>query len=103
MISDGVITCDAAREALDRLEVDELGLDMVDRRMLEAMIRHYNGGPVGLDTLAAVIGEEAVTIEDVYEPYLMQIGFLSRTPRGRVVLPAAYEHLDIEYSGQLML
>lgn len=67
------------------------------------MIRHYNGGPVGLDTLAAVIGEEAVTIEDVYEPYLMQIGFLSRTPRGRVVLPAAYEHLGIEYSGQLML
>lgn len=103
VISDGVITCDAAREALDRLEVDELGLDMVDRRMLEAMIRHYNGGPVGLDTLAAVIGEEAVTIEDVYEPYLMQIGFLSRTPRGRVVLPAAYEHLGIEYSGQLML
>lgn len=83
--------------------MDELGLDMVDRRMLEAMIRHYNGGPVGLDTLAAVIGEEAVTIEDVYEPYLMQIGFLSRTPRGRVVLPAAYEHLGIEYSGQLML
>ena len=103
VISDGVITCDAAREALDRLEVDELGLDMVDRRMLEAMIRHYNGGPVGLDTLAAVIGEEAVTIEDVYEPYLMQIGFLSRTPRGRVVLPAAYEHLGIDYSGQLML
>ena len=83
--------------------MDELGLDMVDRRMLEAMIRHYNGGPVGLDTLAAVIGEEAVTIEDVYEPYLMQIGFLSRTPRGRVVLQAAYEHLGIEYTGQLML
>jgi len=67
------------------------------------MIKYYSGGPVGLDTLAAVIGEEAVTIEDVYEPYLMQIGFLSRTPRGRVVLPAAYEHLGIEYAGQMML
>ena len=88
------------RQALDRLEVDELGLDMVDRRMLEAMIRHYNGGPVGLDTLAAVIGEESVTIEDVYEPYLMQIGFLTRTPRGRVVLPAAYAHLGLPVPGQ---
>ena len=103
MISDGNISETAARQALDRLEVDELGLDMVDRRMLMAMINHYKGGPVGLDTLAAVIGEESVTIEDVYEPYLMQIGFLNRTPRGRVVLPAAYEHLGIEYNGQLML
>lgn len=96
----GTITAEAARAALDRLEVDELGLDMVDRRMLKAMIDYYNGGPVGLDTLAAVIGEEAVTIEDVYEPYLMQIGFLSRTPRGRVVLPAAYAHLGIPQPGQ---
>ena len=103
VMSGGVITADTARQALDRMEVDELGLDMVDRRMLEAMIKHYNGGPVGLDTVAAVIGEESVTIEDVYEPYLMQLGFLSRTPRGRVVLPAAYEHLGIDYTGQLTL
>lgn len=103
VMSGGVITADSARQGLDRLEVDELGLDMVDRRMLEAMIKHYNGGPVGLDTLAAVIGEEAVTIEDVYEPYLMQIGFIQRTPRGRVVLPAAYAHLGIEYMGQMTL
>ncbi len=100
ILNGGVIDADAARTALDRLEVDELGLDMVDRRMLHAMIDHYNGGPVGLDTLAAVIGEEAVTIEDVYEPYLMQIGFLSRTPRGRVVLPAAYAHLGVPQPGQ---
>ena len=100
VMNGGVISADAARQALDRLEVDELGLDWVDRRMLLAMIQHYNGGPVGLDTLAAVIGEEAVTIEDVYEPYLMQIGFLSRTPRGRVVLPAAYAHLGLTPPGQ---
>lgn len=97
--SGGVIDRDAAKLALDRLEVDELGLDALDRRMLTAMIKHYGGGPVGLDTVAAVIGEEAVTIEDVYEPYLMQIGFLSRTPRGRVVLPAAYAHLGLEHPG----
>ncbi len=96
VMNDGVINRQTAGSALDRMEVDALGLDMVDRRMLQAMIRHYNGGPVGLETLAAVIGEEAVTIEDVYEPYLMQIGFINRTPRGRVVLPAAYEHLGIE-------
>ncbi len=94
--SGGVIDRDAAKLALDRLEVDELGLDALDRRMLTAMIKHYGGGPVGLDTVAAVIGEEAVTIEDVYEPYLMQNGFLSRTPRGRVVLPAAYAHLGLD-------
>ena len=99
---DGVITKEAADHALSRLEVDKLGLDATDRRMLEAMIRHYNGGPVGLETLAAMIGEEAVTIEDVYEPYLMQIGFISRTPRGRVVLPAAYAHLGLEQNGQTM-
>ena len=103
VMNHGEINADTARQALDRLEVDELGLDMVDRRMLTAMIDHYNGGPVGLDTLAAVIGEEAVTIEDVYEPYLMQIGFINRTPRGRVVLPAAYAHLGIPYQGQLTL
>ena len=103
VLSSGVINRESAMQALDRLEIDELGLDMVDRRMLLAMIKNYNGGPVGLDTIAAVIGEESVTIEDVYEPYLMQLGFLSRTPRGRVVLPAAYEHLGIEYAGQLTL
>ncbi len=97
VMTGGGITDEIAREALNRLEVDELGLDMVDRRMLMAMIQHYNGGPVGLDTLAAVIGEEAVTIEDVYEPYLLQLGFINRTPRGRVVLPAAYAHLGIAH------
>ena len=100
MLNDGVIDRAAAQQALDRMEVDALGLDMVDRRLLQAMIQHYNGGPVGLDTLAAVIGEESVTIEDVYEPYLMQLGFINRTPRGRVVLPAAYKHLGLEPNGQ---
>ena len=102
MMNDGRIHEQTARQALDRMEIDELGLDMVDRRMLMAMIQHYNGGPVGLDTLAAVIGEESVTIEDVYEPYLMQIGFINRTPRGRVVLPAAYAHLGLPAPGQGM-
>lgn len=97
VLNHGIITAEVAQIALDKLEIDELGLDMVDRRMLLAMIQHYNGGPVGLETLAAVIGEEAVTIEDVYEPYLMQIGFINRTPRGRVVLPAAYAHLGLEH------
>ena len=95
--SDGKITYEAAKKALDRMEVDELGLDANDRRMLLTMIRFYNGGPVGLETLAAAIGEEAVTLEDVYEPYLMQIGFLQRTPRGRVATKAAYLHLDVPY------
>ena len=95
VIGDGVITKEIAAEALSRLEVDELGLDSIDRRLLSTMIRHYGGGPVGLETLAAAIGEEAVTIEDVYEPYLMQIGFLSRTPRGRCATALAYEHLGI--------
>jgi Holliday junction DNA helicase RuvB len=81
--------------ALGRLEIDELGLDNVDRRMLTTIIKFYNGGPVGLDTLSATIGEEAITLEDVYEPYLMQIGFLSRTPRGRCVTALAYEHLGL--------
>ena len=99
----GVITDEAARDALSRMEVDELGLDAVDRRLLTAMIKNYNGGPVGLETIAAAIGEEAVTIEDVYEPYLMQIGFLSRTPRGRCVSPAGYKHLGFEQDGQQTL
>ena len=92
---DNVITREAADHALSRLEVDALGLDATDRRMLTAIIRNYNGGPVGLETLAATIGEEAVTLEDVYEPYLLQIGFLTRTPRGRCVTQLAYEHLGI--------
>ena len=95
VMGDGVITEETADLALGRMEIDELGLDAIDRRLLTAMIRGYNGGPVGLDTIAAAIGEESVTIEDVYEPYLMQIGFLGRTPRGRVVTPAAYEHLGL--------
>lgn len=99
VISDGVITGSTAKLALDRLEVDELGLDANDRRILKALIRYYNGGPVGLETLAAAVGEEAVTIEDVYEPYLMQIGFLSRTPRGRCATRAAYRHLGIDPPG----
>ena len=92
---DGVITREAADHALSKLEVDALGLDPTDRRMLTAIIRNYGGGPVGLETLAATIGEEAVTLEDVYEPYLMQIGFLTRTPRGRCVTRLAYDHLGI--------
>ena len=103
VLTGGEIDEKAAGIALARMDIDELGLDTVDRRMLSAMIEHYRGGPVGLETLAAMIGEEAVTIEDVYEPYLMQIGFLSRTPRGRVVLPAAYQHLGIPMEGQQSL
>ena len=98
---DGTITNEIASSALLSLEIDELGLDNVDRRMLEAIIKFYGGGPVGLETLAATIGEEAVTIEDVYEPYLMQIGFLSRTPRGRCVTRLAYDHLGIPYNENL--
>ena len=99
----GVISEEAANDALTRMEVDDLGLDSVDRRLLTTMIKNYHGGPVGLETIAAAVGEEAVTIEDVYEPYLMQIGFLSRTPRGRCVSPAAYKHLGIEQDGQQSL
>ena len=94
----GTITSEIADFALSALEIDELGLDNIDRRMLEAIIKYYGGGPVGIDTLAATIGEEAVTIEDVYEPYLMQIGFLSRTPRGRCVTKLAYDHLGIPFA-----
>ncbi len=95
----GVIDRDIVDYALEKQEIDNLGLDAVDRRMLEVIIKFYGGGPVGLDTVAATVGEEAVTIEDVYEPYLMQIGFLSRTPRGRCATRLAYEHLGIPYSG----
>ena len=98
--ADGVITSAVADKALSSLEVDKLGLDALDRRMLRSIIDYYGGGPVGLDTLAATINEEAVTIEDVYEPYLLQCGFLTRTPRGRCVTRKAYEHLGIEYLGQ---
>jgi hypothetical protein len=90
-----VIDNEIAQYALDRLEIDELGLDSTDKRMLETIIKFYDGGPVGLETLAATIGEEAITLEDVYEPYLMQIGYLSRTPRGRCVTRLAYEHLGL--------
>lgn len=93
---DGVITDEAAKTALKGMEIDELGLDAIDRRLLMTMIKNYNGGPVGLETISAAVGEESVTIEDVYEPYLMQIGFLARTPRGRVVTPAGYEHMRIK-------
>ena len=99
----GVITKDVADEALTRLEVDQLGLDALDRRMLRSIIEFYNGGPVGLETLAATINEEAVTLEDVYEPYLLQQDFLTRTPRGRCVTQKAYEHLHIAYMGQSKL
>ena len=95
----GVITRNVADEALTALEVDYLGLDAIDRRMLTAIIEHYNGGPVGLETLAATINEESVTLEDVYEPYLMQMGFLTRTPRGRCVTRRAYEHLGLPFLG----
>ena len=98
--ADGVITREIADAGLSNLEVDKLGLDALDRRMLRSIIEFYNGGPVGLDTLAATINEEAVTLEDVYEPYLLQMGFLTRTPRGRCVTQKAYEHLGIAYMGQ---
>ena len=99
VVGDGVITKDLADRALTALEVDYLGLDNIDRRMLRAIIDYYGGGPVGLETLAATINEEAVTLEDVYEPYLMQIGFLTRTPRGRCVTHKAYQHLGLSVPG----
>ncbi len=103
IVGEGAITKEVADLALSKMEVDHLGLDSVDRLILTSMIRNYNGGPVGLETIAAAIGEEAVTIEDVYEPYLMQVGFLSRTPRGRCVTPAGYAHLGIRMPGQQKL
>ncbi len=101
--ADGVITKQVADMALSRLEIDQLGLDSTDRRMLESIIRNFGGGPVGLETLSATIGEESVTLEDVYEPFLMQQGFLARTPRGRCVTERAYQHLGIPSLGQQQL
>ncbi len=98
--ADGVITLEVAREALDLLQVDSVGLDEIDRKILMTIIKKYNGGPVGLDTLAASTGEESTTIEDVYEPFLLQLGFIARTPRGRVVTSLAYRHLRIPYQEQ---
>lgn len=95
---DGKITKKVADEALKMMEIDRMGLDMTDRRMITCMIRNFNGGPVGLETISASIGEEPNTIEDVYEPYLMQIGFLSRTPRGRIATKAAYEHFGFPFA-----
>ncbi|MEG2571272.1 MAG: Holliday junction branch migration DNA helicase RuvB [Clostridia bacterium] len=99
--ADGVITADVADMALRALEIDELGLDSTDRRMLEAIITTFGGGPVGLETIAATIGEESITLEDVVEPFLLQNGFLSRTPRGRCATKKAYDHLHIEFLGQM--
>jgi len=96
VLGDGEITQDIASDALDRLDVDKLGLDAIDRRVISTIIRNYAGGPVGLETLAAAVGEESVTLEDMCEPYLMQIGFISKTPRGRVVTALAYEHIGIK-------
>lgn len=95
VMGSGTITLKDAQQALARMDIDELGLDAIDRKLLLTMIRNYNGGPVGLETIAAAIGEESITIEDVYEPYLMQIGYLARTPRGRTVTDAAYIHLGL--------
>ena len=103
VVADGTITREVADHALQALEIDQLGLDPIDRRMMRAIIENDGGGPVGLETLAATIGEEAVTLEDVYEPYLMQLGFLTRTPRGRCVTQKAYRHLHMEMPGQQQL
>ncbi|MBE6782479.1 MAG: Holliday junction branch migration DNA helicase RuvB [Ruminococcaceae bacterium] len=100
VVGNGTISSESANLALSRMEIDKLGLDNIDRLLLTSMVRNYNGGPVGLETIAATIGEEAVTIEDVYEPYLLQLGFISKTPRGRVVTPAGYNHLGIPMPGQ---
>jgi Holliday junction DNA helicase RuvB len=97
---DGIVTLDIARQSLEMMQVDGLGLDFIDHKMLRAIMQNFRGGPVGLDTIAATIGEESQTIEDVYEPYLLQIGFLQRTPRGRMVTNAAYQHLGIPVPGQ---
>ena len=99
VLGDGNIDIDITKTALNKLDIDELGLDNIDRKILETIIYKYHGKPVGLDSLAATINEEAETIEDVYEPYLMQLGFLARTPRGRIATPIAYEHLGINYEG----
>ena len=101
VMNDGVVSIDIAKMALDRLHVDSKGLDMVDHKYLKGIIERFKGGPVGLEAIASSIGEEAMTLEDVYEPYLLQIGFINRTPRGRVVTAKAYEHLGIEYQQKL--
>ena len=98
VLGDGKVDLKMAKLALSKLEIDDLGLDQTDRNILLTIIQKYAGGPVGIETLAATTGEEMETIEDVYEPFLMQIGFVARTPRGRVALPSAYEHLNIEYN-----
>ncbi len=95
VVGNGIITADIADEALKRLHVDKMGLDRIDRRVLKCIIENYDGGPVGIETIAAAVSEERDTIEDVYEPYLMQLGFLGRTPRGRVATKLAYDHLGI--------
>lgn len=100
--ADGIITREVADKALRALEIDQLGLDPIDRRMLRTIIDNYSGGPVGLETLAMTIGEETVTLEDVYEPYLLQLGFLTRTPRGRCVTARAYEHLGLSIPTQVI-
>jgi Holliday junction DNA helicase RuvB len=100
VVADGRVTLDVAREALARLDIDDLGLDDVDHRVLRAVIEKFGGGPVGLDTIAASIAEEADTVMDVYEPYLLQLGFVQRTPRGRVATRLAYQHLGIPYPEQ---
>jgi len=100
VLADGVITLDSAFDALGRMDIDVIGLDNIDRRLMRAIIENYGGGPVGLETLAAMLGEEAITLEDVCEPYLMQIGFLTRTPRGRCVTDAACRHLGLTRPGQ---
>ena len=100
VLGDGNVTEQIAKTALKKLEIDDLGLDNIDRKILETIIYNYSGGPVGIESLASTIGEEAETLEDVYEPYLMQKGFIARTPRGRIVTQSAYEHLGIEFNGR---
>ena len=100
VLGNGTITLDIAKIALNKLDIDDIGLDSIDRRLLTTMIEKYKGKPVGIETLATTLGEEVTTIEDVYEPYLIQIGYISRTPRGRIALPEAYKHLGLEYNGE---
>ena len=97
VLGDGDVNLNIARIALNKLDIDEIGLDAIDKRILETMIEKYNGKPVGIETLATTLGEEESTITDVYEPYLIQIGFIARTPRGRMVMPAAYKHMGYPY------
>ena len=98
VLGNGTITLDIAKIALNKLDIDDIGLDSIDRRLLRTLIEKYQGRPLGIETLATTLGEEVTTIEDVYEPYLIQIGYISRTPRGRIALPEAYKHLGIEYN-----